>query len=55
MCIRDRGSEITVHRVDYQDKVETQTIPYDTEYVYTSLYFRNTGRTTTLSLIHIFD
>ena len=21
------GSEITVHRVDYQDKVETQTIP----------------------------
>ncbi len=42
------GSEITVHRVDYQDKVETQTIPYDTQYVYTSLYFRNTGRATTL-------
>ena len=42
------GSEITVHRVDYQDKVETQTIPYDTQYVYTSLYFRNTGRTTTV-------
>ena len=42
------GSKIVVHRVDYQDKVETQTIPYDTEYVYTSLYFRNTGRTTTL-------
>ena len=39
------GSKIVVHRVDYQDKVETQTIPYDTEYVYTSLYFRNTGRT----------
>ena len=38
------GSEITVHRVDYQDKVETQTIPYDTQYIYTSLYFRNTGR-----------
>ena len=38
------GSEITVHRVDYQDKVETQTIPYDTQYVYTSLYFRNMGR-----------
>ena len=37
-----------VHRVDYQDKVETQAIPYDTEYVYTSLYFRNTGRATTL-------
>ena len=42
------GSKIVVHRVDYQDKVETQTIPYDTEYVYTSLYFRNTGRATTL-------
>ena len=42
------GSKIVVHRVDYQDKVETQTIPYDTEYVYTSLYFRNTCRTTTL-------
>ena len=42
------GSKITVHRVDYQDKVETQTIPYQTEYIYTSLYFRNTGRTTTL-------
>ena len=42
------GTKITVHRVDYQDRVETQTIPYDTEYVYTSLYFRNTGRTTTM-------
>ena len=28
--------------------METQAIPYDTEYVYTSLYFRNTGRTTTM-------
>ena len=36
MCIRDR------------DKVETQAVPYDTEYVYTSLYFRNTNRATTL-------
>ena len=42
------GSSIVVHRVDYQDKVETQAVPYDTEYVYTSLYFRNTGRATTL-------
>ena len=42
------GTPIVVHRVDYQDRVETQAIPYDTEYVYTSLYFRNTGRTTTL-------
>ncbi len=42
------GSQIVVHRVDYQDKVETQAIPYDTQYVYTSLYFRNTNRATTL-------
>ena len=42
------GSNIVVHRVDYQQRVETQAIPYDTEYVYTSLYFRNTGRTTTV-------
>ena len=42
------GSTITVHRVDYTDRVETQAIPYDTEYVYTSLYFRNTGRATTV-------
>ncbi len=28
------GSTITVHRVDYTDRVETQAIPYDTEYVY---------------------
>ena len=40
------GSSITVHRVDYQDRVETQAIPYDTSYVYTSLYFRNTSRST---------
>ena len=42
------GDQIIVHRVDYQDRVETQTVPYETEYVYTSLYFRNTNRTTTL-------
>ena len=42
------GSKIVVHRVDYTERVETQAIPYDTQYVYTSLYFRNTGRTTTL-------
>ena len=42
------GSKIVVHRVDYEERVETQAIPYDTQYVYTSLYFRNTGRTTTL-------
>ena len=37
------GSKIVVHRVDYEERVETQAIPYDTQYVYTSLYFRNTG------------
>ena len=42
------GSKIVVHRVDYAERVETQAIPYDTQYVYTSLYFRNTGRATTL-------
>ncbi len=42
------GSQIVVHRVDYEERVETQAIPYDTQYVYTSLYFRNTGRTTTV-------
>ena len=42
------GSKIVVHRVDYAARVESQAIPYDTQYVYTSLYFRNTGRTTTV-------
>lgn len=42
------GESITVHRVDYQQKIETQVIPHDTEYVYTSLYYRNKSRTTTL-------
>lgn len=42
------GSKIEVHRVDYHDRVETQAVPYDTEYIYTSLYFRNKERTTTV-------
>ena len=42
------GDKIVVHRVDYYDRVETQAIPYETSYVYTSLYFRNTNRATTL-------
>ncbi|WP_242956032.1 3D domain-containing protein [Faecalibacterium sp. An58] len=42
------GSTIQVHRVRYEETVEYQTIPHDTEYVYTSLYFRDTDRTTTL-------
>ena len=37
---------ITVHRVEYQDTVTYESIPFETEYVYTSLYFRNTRRTT---------
>ncbi len=45
------GSKIVVHRVDYEERVETQAIPYDTQYVYTSLYFRNTGRATTLRTV----
>lgn len=42
------GSSIVVHRVDYSDRVETQTVPFDTEYVYTSLYFRNKSRETVM-------
>ncbi len=42
------GSSIVVHRVDYQDRVETQVVPFDTEYVYTSLYFRNKSRETVM-------
>ena len=42
------GTPIVVHRVDYQDRVETQAIPSDPESVYTRLYFRTTGRTTTV-------
>lgn len=42
------GDEIIVHRVDYHETVETQAVPYDTEYIYTSLYFRNQSRTTTV-------
>ena len=37
---------ITVHRVEYQDTMTYESIPFETEYVYTSLYFRNTRRTT---------
>lgn len=42
------GEEIIVHRVDYYDRVETQAIPYETSYVYTSLYFRNKKHAITL-------
>src|SRR5699024_74564 len=40
--------EEEVHRVRYEETVEYQTIPYETEYVYTSLYFRDTDRVTTV-------
>lgn len=42
------GCSIAVHRVDYQERTETQTVPYNTEYVYTSLYFRNKDRSTVM-------
>ena len=42
------GSKVEVHRVRYEETVEYQTIPYETEYIYTSLYFRDTDRVTTL-------
>ena len=39
---------ITVHRVEYQDTVTYESIPFETEYVYTSLFYRNTRRTTVM-------
>lgn len=42
------GDEITVHRVEYVQTVEYEPIPYETEYVYTSLYFRWTSKQTTM-------
>ncbi len=42
------GDVITVHRVEYVQTVEYEPIPYETEYVYTSLYFRWTSKTTTM-------
>ena len=39
---------ITVHRVEYQDTVTYESIPYETEYVYTSLFYRNKSRTMTM-------
>lgn len=42
------GDTVTVHRVVYQDTVEYEAIPYETEYVTTSLFFRRRSRTMTL-------
>ena len=37
-----------MHRVEYQDTVTYESIPYETEYVYTSLFYRNKSRTMTV-------
>ncbi len=44
----DAQTPITVHRVEYRDTVTQEAIPFETEYVYTSLYYRNKRRTTTV-------
>ena len=50
--IADQSEPITVHRVEYRDTLVQEPIPYETEYVYTSLYYRNKRRTTTLQQGH---
>lgn len=42
------GDVIEVHRVEYVQSVEYEPIPYETEYIYTSLYFRWTNKQTTV-------
>lgn len=42
------GDTITVHRVEYRESVEYETIPYETEYVTTSLFFRRQRTTMTV-------
>lgn len=44
----DPYDPIVVHRVEYRDTVTNEAIPFETEYVYTSLYYRKKGRTTTM-------
>lgn len=39
------GLNVQVHRVEYRDTVVEESIPYETEYVYTSLFYRNKNRT----------
>lgn len=46
------GQTITVHRVEYEDTVTYEQIPFETEYVYTSLYYRNKRRTTVMQQGH---
>lgn len=40
------GQTIKVHRVRYEETTEYETIPCETRYVYTSLYYRNQSRVT---------
>lgn len=42
------GDTITVHRVVYQDTVTYETIPYETEYSYTSEFYKKRSKTVTL-------
>lgn len=48
----DTETPITVHRVEYRDAVTYESIPYDTEYQYTSLYYRNKKHTEVLQQGH---
>ena len=41
-------TEITVHRVEYRDTITHEQIPFETEYVYTSLFYKNKRRTMTM-------
>lgn len=43
---------VTVHRVEYRDTITHESIPHETEYVYTSLYYRNPSRTQVLQHGH---
>lgn len=38
-------TEVTVHRVEYRDTVTYESIPFETEYQYSSLFYRNKRRT----------
>lgn len=43
-----KETAVQVHRVEYQDTVTTESIPYETEYQYTSLFYRNKRRQVTV-------
>lgn len=48
----DENTKIVVHRVQYNDTVTYEQIPFETEYVYTSLYYRKKSRTTIMQEGH---